>query len=358
MSTRMPLIDALKGISAQVIVLHHLASYGPLAEAMNLLLPALTDWLYGYGRMAVQVFLVVAGFLAARGLAPDGIAIFANPAGLIWQRYLRLVRPFLVAMLLAIAAAAVARAWMTGDMPPDAPGVWQFVAHGLLLHGIFGVPSLSVGVWYVAIDFQLYALLLGLLWFSSRAGNAANAARAANRQRVLALMLVAVLGIAALFFWSRDDSLDIWAIYFFASYAFGVMCYWASRQGQHGRWLLLLLAVGGLSLLLEFRWRVVLALATALLLGVANRNGLLEQAGKSRTIAYLGKISYSVFLVHFPVLLIVNAVFARFTDGNASLGLVAALLAWIGSTLAGGIFYRYVESRKQWWPASGLPATP
>ncbi|MFA7292700.1 MAG: acyltransferase family protein [Rhodocyclaceae bacterium] len=348
----MPLIDALKGISAQVIVLHHLASYGPIAEAMNLQLPALTDWLYGYGRMAVQVFLVVAGFLAARGLAPEEVGIFANPAGLLWQRYLRLVRPFMVAMLLAIVAAAVARAWMQGDMPPEAPGLWQLVAHGLLLHGIFGVPSLSVGVWYVAIDFQLYTLLLGVLWFSSRSGNRAFS------ERALMITVVVLLGIAALFYWSRDDSLDTWAIYFFASYAFGALSYWASTRGRCGLWLVLLLVVGVLALLQEFRLRVALALATALLLGVTNRSGLLEQVPKNRLLAYLGQVSYSVFLVHFPVLLMVNAVFARFTDGNASLGLAAALLAWMSSSVAGGIFYRYVESRKQWWPASVRPVQP
>ncbi|MBK9446790.1 MAG: acyltransferase [Betaproteobacteria bacterium] len=348
MPPRMPLIDALKGISAQVIVLHHLASYGPVAEAMNLLLPALTDWLYGYGRMAVQVFLVVAGFLAARGLAPNGVATFVSPADLIWKRYLRLVRPFMVAMLLAIAAAALARAWMLGDMPPDAPSVWQFVAHGLLLHGLLGVPSLSAGVWYVAIDFQLYALLLGLLWLSS-------CANGHDRKRHLGMVLVAAFGIAALLHWSRNEALDMWAIYFFGPYALGAMSYWVSVPERRPGCLVLLVLVGALALWVDFRLRVVLALLTTLFLGAATMAGRLERGPESRLIAYLGKISYSVFLVHFPVLLIINACFTHFTSGSAALGLVAALLAWIASILAGGIFYRYVESRKQWWPAPSSP---
>jgi peptidoglycan/LPS O-acetylase OafA/YrhL len=348
MPPRMPLIDALKGISAQVIVLHHLASYGPVAEAMNLLLPALTDWLYGYGRMAVQVFLVVAGFLAARGLAPGGVATFSRPAGLIWKRYLRLVRPFMVAMLLAIAAAALARAWMPGDMPPDAPSVWQFVAHGLLLHGLLGVPSLSAGVWYVAIDFQLYVLLLGLLWLS-------NYTNIHAWKRRLGMLLVVVFGVAALFHWSRNEALDMWAIYFFGPYALGAMSYWVSAPERRPAYFVLLILVGALALWPDFRLRVALALLTSLILGMATMNGWLERWPENRVVAYFGRISYSVFLVHFPVLLIVNACFAHFTSGSAALGLVAALLAWLASAVAGGIFYRHMESRKQWWPAHAAP---
>ena len=65
----MPLIDALKAIAALLVLTHHFSSYGPLAESARHHFPAVFDWLFAYGRMAVQVFLVIAGFLAARGLA-------------------------------------------------------------------------------------------------------------------------------------------------------------------------------------------------------------------------------------------------------------------------------------------------
>ena len=34
-SARMPLIDALKAIASQLIVLHHLSAYGPLSVTMQ-----------------------------------------------------------------------------------------------------------------------------------------------------------------------------------------------------------------------------------------------------------------------------------------------------------------------------------
>lgn len=53
----MPLIDALKAIAALLVLTHHFSSYGPLAESARHHFPAVFDWLFAYGRMAVQVFL-------------------------------------------------------------------------------------------------------------------------------------------------------------------------------------------------------------------------------------------------------------------------------------------------------------
>ncbi|MDO8774665.1 MAG: acyltransferase, partial [Burkholderiaceae bacterium] len=59
-------VDALKLLASQLIVLHHFATYGPLADALSEVAPALTHWFYDYARMAVQVFLVLGGYLAVR----------------------------------------------------------------------------------------------------------------------------------------------------------------------------------------------------------------------------------------------------------------------------------------------------
>ena len=92
-SQRMPLIDALKAVAALLVLMNHFSSYGPLAEAARDYFPSVFNWLFEYGRMAVQVFLVIGGFLAARGLSANGQALDASPLPLIWKRYLRLAVP-------------------------------------------------------------------------------------------------------------------------------------------------------------------------------------------------------------------------------------------------------------------------
>ena len=54
---RLPLIDLLKVIGSQLIVLHHLAFYGPMADYAAPLMPALMGWLSDHARVVVQVFL-------------------------------------------------------------------------------------------------------------------------------------------------------------------------------------------------------------------------------------------------------------------------------------------------------------
>jgi len=70
--SRLAFIDALKAVASQLIVLHHLAFYGPMSDYAQELFPGLMSWLYDYARIAVQAFLVIGGFLAAQALTRDG----------------------------------------------------------------------------------------------------------------------------------------------------------------------------------------------------------------------------------------------------------------------------------------------
>lgn len=329
-SNRMPLIDALKAIAALLVLTHHFSSYGPLAESARHHFPAVFDWLFAYGRMAVQVFLVIAGFLAARGLAAQGQALSASPLPLIWKRYLRLVVPYLAAIGLAIIAAAIADRWLDDAAIPARATFKQWLAHAALLHGLLGIDALSAGVWYIAIDFQLFALMAILLW--------------AGRRRLVAPALVLAVATASLFWFNRDATWDNWAIYFFGSYGLGAAAWWASERRQMSAWLGVMVCVTVAALIVDFRLRILLALTVALLLGFGRRSGLLERWPDARPLAFLGQISYSIFLVHFPVLLLANALYAQAGyDSPLATGLGLGL-SWGASLLAAMLFYRWIES--------------
>ena len=109
MQARQTYIDALKLIGAQLVVLHHFAAYGPLAEAVSRVAPGLIAWLYDYARLAVQVFLVLGGYLAVQSLTPTARHGAALVLRTLLRRYQRLVLPFCVTLLLAVASAALAR---------------------------------------------------------------------------------------------------------------------------------------------------------------------------------------------------------------------------------------------------------
>lgn len=333
---RLPFIDALKAVGSQLIVLHHLAFYGPMSDWTHQLAPGLVGWFSQDARMAVQIFLVVAGFLAARSLAPDARLRSERPLALLWQRFVRVSLPLMAALLLAMVCTEVARYWMAHDSLPALPTLWQFVAHALLLHSLLGVDSLSAGVWYVAIDVQLYALLLGLLWLGRKWGAAAP------------LLLVGAVVLGSLFHFNRDSGWDNWAVYFFGAYGLGALTYWLSRVDA-GRntlvWLAGLVVFTGLALAVDWRTRIALALGVALALAWAHRRGWLFTWPRSHTLAYLGRISYGVFLLNFPVALVVNAWFTRYASADAWVQTLGVLVAWLACNLAGAAFHHGVEQR-------------
>ena len=345
---RQPGIDALKGLACVLIVWHHLAFYGPMSDVLYPHLPALTDWLYDYGRMAVQVFLVIGGFLAARSLAPQGRATYASPGRLMARRYRRLVLPYLVAVAASVAVAALVRPWFDHASLPSVPTLLQLLAHGLLLQDVLEFEGLSAGVWYVAIDFQLFAMAVVLLSLSRRLERRWPGLRAMSLAPGLGLTVVVCA--ASLFLFNNDSRWDTAGVYFFGAYGLGMLAFWAAHSSQRrycGYGLLFIGLLAGSALLLNFRGRLLAALVVALGLVVLQlcAPGPGAPRWPQRQLAGIGKMSYSIFLIHFPVCLLVNAVVSWFWPAHLLANVAGLLAAFALSVGAGSVLYRNVESR-------------
>ena len=325
-------VDLIKALAAQLIVWHHFASYGPLVKTLRPHAPGLVDWLYIDARMAVQAFLVAGGFLAARSLAPRIDAPGENWRGrrvgtLIGRRYLRLVPPFFIALALAIACAALARAVLFDPDTPAAPGLRQVLFHLLLIHDITGTEALTTGAWYVAADLQLFALLLVLLWLT---------------QGRVPLRAGALLGLAALsLFWaSRSPAWETWALYFFAAYALGIAAQWAAQPSSPaGRAsFAALLLLYALALAVDWHERPLVSLATAALLLWGEKTRLRFGARGRALLAWLSRNAYGIFLLHYPVVVLFGVAVERLWPaqaGPAALGLLAAWATtlWLAQAL-------------------------
>ena len=326
-------MDAAKVLASNLIVLHHFTVYGPLAEALAAAAPRLTDWFFEYARMAVQVFLVIGGYFAASSLAPHGDWQHRQPLRSVAQRFVRLVLPLGAALLVTVASSALTRLWLQADFVPAAPGGLQLLSHATLSYGVLGVEPLSVGIWYVAIDFQLFAVMTLLLWV--------------GRQR--AQWLVALAGLASLFYFNLHADGDNWAPYFFGSYAMGAFAWWGGHSRHSGKWLLVLAIAGAAALAWDFRERIALAWVVALVLGLARSRLSTQQlatlvwSGLQTWITRSARSSYALFLTHFSVLMLANALWANL--GWVSLGALVfvTLMAWAACLLVAMVFERYVE---------------
>ena len=352
---RMPLLDAAKGIACAVIVGHHLSRYGPMPAGAYALAPDFFAWLSNEGRLAVQVFLVIAGFLAAASLAPDGMLRVDRPVTRILQRYGRLVMPYLAALTVCVLVAAVVRPWLDEEVVPAAPTFGQLVAHGLLLQDLLGYESLSTGVWYVAIDFQLFALALALVGLPTMLQRSTGAAPASLPARWLPVALVLGLAVASLVLFNRNAGLDDTAFYFFGTYGLGMLVFWIGRATRFSTWqsavaLLALLGAGALAI--DWRSRIATALVTALLLAIAQRRHWLSPAHwplLAVPLQRLGRMSYSLFLIHFPVLLAMNAAVANAGPHGAWFDAAGLVATFALSVAVAALLYRWVEARPALW---------
>ena len=346
-ASRNAVIDCTKGLACAAIVWHHLAFYGPMADVVEPLLPALIEWLDQDARMAVQLFLVLAGYLAAASLAPTGLARHSQVLPQIARRFVRLVVPLAVALVLAVLISTLIRPWFDHASMSAAPGLFQLLAHALLLQGIVGEESLSAGVWYVSIDFQLFALTALLFamsrWFNS-VTDAATPARPTVGQAVVVL-----LAAASLWGFNRDADFDNWAVYFFGAYGLGMMAFWAVRAARPWAWSALMALLLGIALWLEWRTRIALAGATALALVAVMRSPRLYSVSGPARLQQLGQMSYSVFLVHFPVCLLVNAVVTWFWPDSLVINLVGLWAAFALSLATGRVLYLRVERHMPSW---------
>ncbi len=349
---RYPLIDVLKALAAQFIVLHHFSVYGPVSKALHVALPGLVGWLYEYGLIAVQVFFVVGGYLAARALSSP-TSTQRTPSVVILKRYVRLLVPYVFALAVVMLCTGWVQDWLTPDLAAPAPSWGQWLAHVAMVQSILGIESLSAGAWYVAMDFQLFALLTLLLWLCG-GGNTRPA------QTVITLLCM-----ASLLVFNRLVELDAWALYFFGAYGLGALAWWARRSGQtaappttpvYARVMFVLAIVCGLlGLAIDFRERIALAMGVALALVFWGTASYLlgHQAKVQANIQTLGSHSYALFLMHFPVLLLVNAAFTRFGFTPDTISTVTAvgwgIAGWAASLWAANLFYRWIESPAAAW---------
>ncbi len=91
------------------------------------------------------------------------------------------------------------------------------------------------------------------------------------------------------------------------------------------------------------RWQLAVSLATGLVLYFAGRRNLLARWPSNSIVSNLGRTSYSLFLVHFPVQVVVLATWVRL-GWISETGLVTSLaVAYLASLAVSAIFFETVE---------------
>lgn len=340
-----PAIDLAKVLAAHLILFHHLFLYGPVPAGP-------LGWVLADGRLAVQVFLVIGGYLGAASMLgklhkPTTAPLTRQTWQLIVQRARRLLPTYWLAAFAMLAVLGWLRwgplpAELPLDVDPQALDLPQVAANLLLLQDVLGQEGLSAGFWYVAIDLQLYIGLVLLAMLCRALPLSVRGRLAVFGGLTLGISLLSLLR------WNLDPRLDAWAPYFAGSYALGMLAC-VLRRGARLPSPLALGTVGAIGLLaLVLAWRSRIAVATLTAMGLCAHGWLDEwlrrlPARWLRALGELASASYPMFLLHYPLLVLVCASVAGLTD--APMALAGAVLAcWPLSVALGLLVQRWMEA--------------
>ena len=356
-ASRFAFLDALRGLAALSLAGYHIARYEPSPMNSQAFVPFVVEQWLQNGWVGVQFLLVISGFVIAYSFR-DGRVTCGSVANFLVRRVIRLTPPYLVTLLLVLLLHALAKSWGWFPSPLDEPPSWgQVASHLAFVQDVLGFDNLSAGLWTVCVEVQFYVLFgAGLLVAVSARPSATNGQVAAS-PRVL-MGLFAPLAVISLFHSCTQPELEPWVIYFFGLFFLGMVTWWVlDGRIPHG-WYWVTVGVFVARLLWQWKPEVMLGLIASLAIYTAGRSGHLHDWLNFRWLQYLGKVSYSLYLVHYAVAHVVTHVAWAALGGSpspmqATACLAAALASCIG---AAQLMHAWVEAPSSRWTARLKPA--
>ena len=314
MDSRNETVDALRGLCALGVCLFH-ASWNTQHSPD----PFWTA-LLSVGTLRVDVFFMISGFIIPFALTRAGYVLEDFPRFLL-KRLIRLEPTYLASLAFTVPVLLLAAysPWYKG--PPLHLTTGNLVCHIGYLCGVLyperGLSAWLGAYWPLAIDMQFY-VLIGLLLplFSSKIGPTA----------------VAAFAIVPFVYPANG----IWLSGYLGLFAVGIAIF-QFKVGRVDRKALYCLLIG-----LAFCVSVQRGPTSAI--GVLLAGILIAEwaAPRVKWLAFLGAISYSLFLVHFPIVTKISNIVVRF-DKSVVGETVALCLGTALSIVAAWLMWRFVD---------------
>jgi peptidoglycan/LPS O-acetylase OafA/YrhL len=309
---RLDYIEGLRGIAAFYVVLQHICT---MVDPHRLMLKdgAKPAWLalamrpLWYGHLAVAAFIVISGFCLQLSLYNRGDGSLPNLRKFLLRRCERILPPYYACLVLSIIVCLLVTQHQIGlpfeqYVPLTAANV---AAHFLMVHNlsIDWMYKINGVLWSIAIEFQLYFAFPFFVWALVRRG------------RWPLLSILGVLAAAVVLMVPGAPKMYVWYVPLFA---LGMAMAYTAFDGRAKKpvaWIsgsiaavaacATVYAVGaGASLPVADSIGGV-AVAGLLLFGAAAPGSFLMRTVGSKPLVKLGTFSYSLYLLHHPIMQVV-----------------------------------------------------
>jgi peptidoglycan/LPS O-acetylase OafA/YrhL len=324
-------LESLRGIAALAVALHHGRNLSPLTDN-------------GFVRNAnvmVDFFFVLSGFVIALNYQDrirgwDGLKSFQL------ARFFRIYPLHFVILLglLGLECAEFIVELRTGDVGArpafsrNSPGALG--SHLLLLQWLRDDPfSYNFPAWSIGVEFYTYAVF-GVLVVAAR------------KHLVLTSGLMCLLAIGLLG-WSGTHlgAIDQWSIFrCLYSFFIGVLVYNSRFRGASGLWLAASILAVCFVPQESYLIFLVPPLFGLLVKALAQDHSPVSAVLSAQPLAYLGKISFSIYLLHYPVWSVLHRLWKHVCPTPSVVS--DSILVVLGVTIiiaASSLTYRLIEQR-------------
>ena len=330
---RFVLVDALRGIAAFAVLCHHLLHNSSLERPLWKILPGWFAEFCHFGAFGVQIFFVLSGFVIAHSLR--NVSLTSGGLGNFFlRRQLRLDPPYWTVLLITILMLFVEMRMPWIDRKPI-PGIADVVKNMLYLQTITKGMAIVGVAWTLCLEVQFYLVFILLLLAGKWAGGPK--VKAEN----VSLLLVASLGLVSITL--SKEQWTVWFLQWWFYFAAGVICYWGVRDRKQRFAFPVFMALSAIGLYTKDPLPLLVGAATAILLYTAGTRGGLTTWLNFRVLQYLGKISYSLYLIHLTVAVYILRFGFRMTQEDPTWALLWFTLAMGVSIAAGHLFFVFVE---------------
>lgn len=342
-----PGLDGLRGLAVVLVVLFH----------------ADLDWMSG-GFLGVSIFFTLSGFLITSLLLAEREDAGSVDLRAFWSRRLRRLAPASLITIITVVAlsswlSTTAEAWrLRGDAVSAALYVsnWRFVLADYSYADLFSAPSPLLHIWSLSIEEQLY-VVLPLLVFG------AIALRWSNRRVGIALFVVAmsstIVGVAVsgtdrVYYGTDTRAAELFLGAVLA--CFGVERFSTGASDRFRRSMSLIAPIAFVAVIVlavvsdpRSRWIEAGGLPAFALLSVVLVVGSIV-AGPLRSVLSwsplraVGRVSYGVYLFHWPILVYVTP--ERLGVGGWRRIVVCVLLTGVLAAVSHRLVERPIRERR------------
>jgi len=309
---RIRTIDCLRGIAAISICYYHF-TWG---NGHYLPANSIVKKIGGDGYLGVEIFFIISGFILPLSLHNSNYSL-KNYFTFILKRLTRIDIPYFVTIILCILFAYIRTLSPSYKVPAFSTDYIRIILHIGYLPSIFHKAWLNPAFWTLALEFQFYLLIA--LFFPLLI------------HKKIYLYIFIALSLVASYFSQTDDFLFKYLPFF----CLGITIFKYYRSLMCFREFLASIVCLFTFILLRFDYHYLFASAIPLVI-------FYEDDINNKLLLFLGKISYSIYLLHIPIgMRIINL-----SDSLISNYHLKELIVFINLLFIIGIsflFYKFVE---------------